>query len=92
MWTCCGCEGVSLVYGRGAKKRTGRVATFGGFTSPVVMASHIRSASALPKIPSAAPSGATARLPSKEGTVMRGESHRADDEGSSKREMRFSSL
>jgi hypothetical protein len=60
--------------------------------SPVVMASHIRSASADPSTFGLESGGSVDRGGSKWGMVMRGESQRAAEEGSSKREMRLSSL
>lgn len=61
--------------------------------SPSVIAVHIRSAASLPLVaPSSVPAGRLSSAGSSEAIVMSGASHRAAELGSSKREMRLSSL
>lgn len=72
------------------RERTARVATFGGLMNPVVSASQIRSDSGFVNAPVSGSVASIAR--SCVGTVNRGESQRAAEDGSSKREMRFSIL
>ena len=69
--------------------RTTRVATFGGLISPFTTASHIRSASTLQSTPwsSLLSSGSSTK-----GIVKSGESHRAAEAGSSKRDIKLSIL